>query len=48
MVIRLSLHGAGGVMVPRTTPRNLSIGMIPHTTLAKLDIQPIVNLCNDM
>jgi hypothetical protein len=46
MVIRLGPHGARGIMVSHTTPENLSIAMVPHTTLAKLDIQPIVNLYN--
>jgi hypothetical protein len=31
-----------------TTPGNLSIAMVSHTTLAKNDIRPIVNLCNGM
>jgi hypothetical protein len=31
-----------------TTPKNLSNAMVLHTTLAKLDIRPIVNLCNGM
>jgi hypothetical protein len=31
-----------------TTPGNLSIDIVPHTTLAKPGIRPIVNLCNDM
>jgi hypothetical protein len=29
-------------------PGNLSIAMVPHTTLAKPGIRRIVNLCNDM
>jgi hypothetical protein len=48
MVIRSGPHGAREVVVPRTTPGNISIAMVPRTTLAKPDIQPIVNLCNDM
>jgi hypothetical protein len=35
VVTRLGSHGARGVVVPHTTPGNLSIAMIPHTTLAK-------------
>jgi hypothetical protein len=31
-----------------TTPGNLSIAMVLRTTLAKLGIIPIVNLCKDM
>jgi hypothetical protein len=31
-----------------TTPRNLSNVMVLRTTLAKLDIQPIVDLGNGM
>jgi hypothetical protein len=45
---RLGSHGARGVVVPRTTLENLSIAMVPRTTLAKPSIQPIVNLCNNM
>jgi hypothetical protein len=48
VVTCLGSHGTRGVVVPRTTPRNLSIAMIPRTTLAKPDIRPIVNHCNDM
>jgi hypothetical protein len=48
MVIRLGPHGARGDVVPRTTPGNLSIAMVPRTTVAKLGIQPIINLCNGM
>jgi hypothetical protein len=48
MIIHSGPHGARGVVVPRTTPEKLSIAMVPRTTLAKTDIQPIVNLCNDM
>jgi hypothetical protein len=48
MVIFLGPHGARGVMVPRTTPENLSIAMVPCTTLAKPGIRPIVNLYNDI
>jgi hypothetical protein len=35
VVTRLGSHGARGVVVPHTTPGNLSIAMVPHTTLAK-------------
>jgi hypothetical protein len=35
MVIRPSPHDARGVVVPRTTQENLSIVMVPRTTLAK-------------
>jgi hypothetical protein len=38
IVTYLRSHGARGVMVPYTTPGNLSIAMIPHTTIAKPDI----------
>jgi hypothetical protein len=48
MVIHSGPHGAKGVVVLCTSPRNLSIAMVPCTTLAKSDIQPIVNLCNGM
>jgi hypothetical protein len=48
MVIRPGRHGASGVVVPCTNPENLSIDMVLRTTLAKLGIRPIVNLCNDM
>jgi hypothetical protein len=48
VVTRLGSHGAKGVVVPRTTPENLSIAMVPRTTLAKPGIRPIINLCNDM
>jgi hypothetical protein len=48
IVTHLGSHGARGAVVPRTTPRNLSIAMVPRTTLAKLGIRPIVNLCNGM
>jgi hypothetical protein len=48
MVIRLGPHGVRGAVVLRTTSGNLSIAMVPHTTLAKSGIQPIVNLSNDM
>jgi hypothetical protein len=46
VVTYLGSHGAGGAVVPRTTPRNLSIAMVPCTTLAKSGIRPLVNLCN--
>jgi hypothetical protein len=45
---RLGSHGARGAVVRCTTPRNLSIAMVPCATLAKPSIRPIVNLCNDM
>jgi hypothetical protein len=48
VVTRLGSHGVRGVVVPRTTPGNLSIAMILCTTLAKPAIQHIVNFCNDM
>jgi hypothetical protein len=48
VVTCLGSHSARGVMVPCTTPGILSIAMIPRTTLAKPDIRPIVNLCNNM
>jgi hypothetical protein len=48
IVSHLGSHDARGAMVPRTTLGNLSIAMIPGTTLAKSVIRPIVNLCNGM
>jgi hypothetical protein len=48
VVTRLGSHGARGGVVLCTTPGNLSIDMLPHTTLAKPGIQPIVNLYNGM
>jgi hypothetical protein len=48
VVTHLGSHGAREAMVPRITSGNLSIAMIPRTTLAKPDIRPIVNLCNGM
>jgi hypothetical protein len=48
VVTHLGSHGARGVLVQRTTQRNLSIVMVLHTTLAKPGIRPIVNLYNDM
>jgi hypothetical protein len=48
VVTRLGSHGARGAVVPRTTPGNLSIDMVPHTTLSKPGIRPIVNLCNGL
>jgi hypothetical protein len=36
VVSYLGLHGARGCVVLSTTPGNLSIGMVPRTTLAKL------------
>jgi hypothetical protein len=47
-VTHLGSHGARWAMVHCTTPRNLSIAMVPHSTLAKPGIRPIVNLRNDM
>jgi hypothetical protein len=35
VVTRLGSHGARGAVAPCTTPGNLSIAMVPHTTLAK-------------
>jgi hypothetical protein len=35
MVTRLGPKGARGAVVPRPTLGNLSIAMVPHTTLAK-------------
>jgi hypothetical protein len=35
VVTRLGSHDAREVVVPHTTPGNLSIAMVPHTTLAK-------------
>jgi hypothetical protein len=46
VVTLLGSHGATGAVVPHTIPGNLSITMVPHTTLAKPIIRPIVNLCN--
>jgi hypothetical protein len=48
VVTRLGSHGARRAMVPRITPENLSITVVPDTTLAKPGIRPIVNLCNGM
>jgi hypothetical protein len=48
IVTHLGSHGARRVVVPRTILRNLSIAMIPRTTLVKPDIWHIVNLCNDI
>jgi hypothetical protein len=48
VVTRLGSHGVTGVVVPRTTLGNLSITMVPCTTLAKPGIRPIVNFCNGM
>jgi hypothetical protein len=48
IVTRLGSHGARGVVVPHTTPGNLSIAMVPCTTLAKSRIRLLVNLCNCM
>jgi hypothetical protein len=38
VVTCLGSHGTRGVVVPRTTPRNLSIAMVPRTTLVKRSI----------
>jgi hypothetical protein len=38
MVTHPSLHGARGVVVLLTILGNLTIAMVPHTTLAKPDI----------
>jgi hypothetical protein len=38
VVTCLGSHSARGVVVPRTTLGNLSISMVPHTTLAKPSI----------
>jgi hypothetical protein len=46
VVTRLDSHGTREVVVSRTTLGNLSIAMVPRTTLAKPGIRPIVNLCN--
>jgi hypothetical protein len=35
VVTHVGSHGARGVVVPCTTPGNLSIAIVPHTTLAK-------------
>jgi hypothetical protein len=48
IVTHLGSHGARWAMVQSTTPRNLSIAMVLHSTLAKPGIRPIVNLCNGM
>jgi hypothetical protein len=48
VVTRPGSHGASGGHGTVTTPRNLSNAMVLCTTLAKLGIQPIVNLCNGM
>jgi hypothetical protein len=48
VVTRLGSHGVRGAVVPHTTPGNLSIAMVPRTTLDRPDIRPIVNLCNGM
>jgi hypothetical protein len=41
-------HGARGGRGTVTTLENLTNAMVLRTTLAKPDIRPIVNLCNDM
>jgi hypothetical protein len=48
VVNRLGSHGARGDVVLHTTPGNISIAMIPRTTLVKPVIRPIVNFCNSM
>jgi hypothetical protein len=48
IVTHLGSHGARGVVVPCTTPGNLSIAMVPCTTLAKPGVRPIVNICKDI
>jgi hypothetical protein len=48
IVTHLGSQGTRGVVVPCITPGKLSIAMVPRTTLAKLGIRPIVNLCNGM
>jgi hypothetical protein len=51
MVIRSDPHGARGVVVLRPPLGNLSIAMLPRTTLAKPGIRPIVNFlmaCSDI
>jgi hypothetical protein len=48
VVTHLGSHGARGAVVPCTTSGNLSISMVPHTTLAKPSIRPIVNLYSSM
>jgi hypothetical protein len=55
VVTRLGSHGARGLWYhcwrsysSRPAMRNLSNALVLRTTLAKLGIQPIVNLCNDM
>jgi hypothetical protein len=48
MVIRSSPHGARGTVVPRTTLGNISIAIVPRTTLAIPGMHPIVNLYNGM
>jgi hypothetical protein len=46
VVTRPCSHGARGATA--TTPGNLSNAMVLRTTLARLGIQPMVNLCNGM
>jgi hypothetical protein len=38
VVTRLGSHGARGAVIPRTTTGNLSIAMVPRSTLAKSGI----------
>jgi hypothetical protein len=48
VVTYLGSHGARGAVVLRTALGNLSIAVVPCTTLAKPGIRPIVNLCKGM
>jgi hypothetical protein len=48
VVTRPGSHGARGSRGTATTAINLSNAMVLHSTLAKLGIQHIVNICNDM
>jgi hypothetical protein len=48
VVTHLGSHGARGVVVPRTTLKNLSNAMVLRTILVKPSIRLIVNICNDM
>jgi hypothetical protein len=48
VVTRLGSHSARGAVVLHTILGNLSIALVPRTTLAKPGIRPIVNLCNSM
>jgi hypothetical protein len=44
----LGSHDTRGDVVLHTTPENLSIAIVPCTTLAKPNIRPIVNLYKGM